>query len=154
MNTRRTLQLLLAATLAALVACSTPQSPSPPAAPAPPADPAPPAEPEPPADAAVPVSLTVDHAWVRDADTPGEQSAQAAAMAALREKVVAGGAFVASWEALGLDGARWHVAEGETYPGDVLPPGVAELPEGAISAIVPGDGGLHLFRIVGREAAP
>ena len=48
--------------------------------------------------------------------------------------------------------ARWHVAGQEIYPADVLPDGAGNLPVGAISPILPGDGGLHLFRILRREA--
>ena len=99
-----------------------------------------------------PTQLLVDHAWVKDADTPSALDAQRKAMEALRAKVVAGGAFVAAWNELGVDGTRWHVAEQETYPADVLPEGAQSLPVGAVSPILPGDGGLHLFRILGREA--
>ena len=99
-----------------------------------------------------PTQLLVDHAWVKDADSASAQEAQRKAMETLRAKVVAGGTFVAAWNELGVDGARWHVAEQETYPADVLPERVRSLPVGAISPILPGDGGLHLFRILGREA--
>ena len=99
-----------------------------------------------------PTQLLVDHAWVKDAESPDAQAAQRKAMEALRAKIAAGGTFVAAWNELGVDGARWHVAKQEIYPADVLPEGVRSLPVGAISPILPGDGGMHLFRILGREA--
>jgi hypothetical protein len=101
---------------------------------------------------AEPTELQVDHAWVKDADTAGERTVQRQAMEALRAKVVAGGAFLDSWNQLELNGTLWHVAERETYASDVLPAGARNLPVGSISPILPGDGGLHLFRILGREA--
>ena len=148
MNARRHARtsFLALSLLLALAACSTTESPQP-AAPEPPAA----MEPAPPEESPAPANLLVDHAWARDADAAQQQAAQVAAMAALRERVVAGGGFNASWNALNLDGANWHVAEGETYPSDVLPAEVRNLPAGTITPVVPGDGGLHLFRIIRRE---
>jgi len=97
----------------------------------------------------LPATLQVDHAWVQDATDPAEQRARRAAMEALRERVERGGAFNESWNALGLDGTPWHVAENESYPSDVLPAETRALPVGTLSPIVPGNGGLHLFRIIG-----
>ena len=132
-------------------ACTAQTSPAP-AAPPPPERQDVPENAEP----AVPavVNLRVDHAWVRDAESADERGMQLRAMKALREKIVAGGTFVASWNELGLDGTNWHVAEQESYPLDVLPEMVRKLPDGSISPIVPGDGGLHLFRVIGREPTP
>jgi hypothetical protein len=100
-----------------------------------------------------PMNIHVDHAWVKDASTPSLQAVHRKTMEALREKIEAGGAFVASWSALGADGTYWHVAEKETYSADVIPEGARNLPIGSLSPILPGDGGLHLFRILGRESA-
>ncbi len=99
------------------------------------------------------VDLHVDHAWVKDASTPTEQAVHRKTMEALREKIEAGGAFIASWNSLGVDGTYWHVAEKETYSADVIPEAARNLPIGSLSPILPGDGGLHLFRILGREPA-
>jgi hypothetical protein len=126
-------------------ACAPKSSPRP--APAPP--PAAPASAAP--EAPPPTSLRVDHAWVKDADDPAEQAARTTAIATLRAKATAGERFVAAWEALGVDGEPWHVAEGETYPYDVLPAEARSLPDGAVSAVIPGNGGQHLFRILGRD---
>lgn len=104
-------------------------------------------------DSAIPVEVHLDHAWVKNANTRKKQAVQRKVMEALRAKVVAGGAFIASWKELGVNGTLWHVAEHETYPQNVLPEGAQNLPVGSISPILPGDGGLHLFRILGRETA-
>ncbi|MBK8817063.1 MAG: hypothetical protein IPN42_16845 [Methylococcaceae bacterium] len=98
-----------------------------------------------------PMDIHVDHAWVKDASSPSQQDIHRKTMAALREKIEVGGSFVASWNTLGADGTYWHVAEKETYSSDVIPEGARNLPVGSLSAILPGDGGLHLFRILGRE---
>jgi hypothetical protein len=108
----------------------------------------PPATDAPGAEARPPTNLRVDHAWVKDA---AEHAARIAAMAALRAKADAGEPFVAAWESLGVDGEPWHVAEGETYPYAVLPADARDLPDGALSAVIPGNGGQHLFRVLGRD---
>ena len=95
--------------------------------------------------------LRVDHAWVKNADSAEEKAAQRKLMETLREKIEEGGTFVASWNTLSADGTYWHVAENETYAADVLPEGARNLDIGTLSPILPGDGGLHLFRILGRE---
>lgn len=101
-----------------------------------------------------PQSLHVDHAWVKDAPSPAAQAKRHAMIEALRAKIEGGTAFVAAFESMHVDPAVWHVAEGETYPQDVIPEGARDLPAGSLSAIIPGNGGLHLFRILGRERAP
>src|SRR5262245_1472383 len=70
------------------------------------------------------MNLRVDHAWVKDSESADEQGMQQRAMKQLREKIVAGGSFVASWNELGVDGTNWHVAEQESYPIDVMPEAV------------------------------
>lgn len=99
------------------------------------------------------LSLRVDHAWVKDAEDPATQAARRATLESLRSKVVAGASFVAAWNSLGVDGGPWHVAEGESYPADVLPAGARDLAAGQVSPVLPGDGGLHLFRVLAREPA-
>jgi hypothetical protein len=95
--------------------------------------------------------LKVDHAWVKNAESASRQSAQRDAMENLRTKVSSGASFLKSWKALGVDGKNWHVAEGEVYPYAVVHEDARDLPEGSVSDILPGEGGLHLFRIVARE---
>lgn len=97
-----------------------------------------------------PAALRVDHAWVKGADDPGHRQA----IAELRTRVVAGESMTAAWTALGEDGNVWHVAESETYEYAVIPAAARDLPVGGVSPVIPGDGGLHLFRILGREDAP
>lgn len=143
----RIARLLLALCAAALAACDL-------------AEPPPPPQDEPlaeatdveaPSDRSETVLLRVDHAWVRDGETPAEQAERRTQMDALRAKVAGGEGFDAAWTALELSGEFWHVAEGETYPADALPEPVQNLPLGDLSVVVPGDGGLHLFRILGRD---
>jgi hypothetical protein len=131
------MRILLACAMAGLVACG------------------PAATSRPAADAggtvARPATLRVDHAWVKDAGAPTPQAARQRAIEALRAKVVAGTPMVAAWQSLGVDGEPWHVAEGESYDYDVIPAAARDLPVGTVSPIIPGDGGLHLFRILARE---
>jgi hypothetical protein len=146
----RTASATVAFVFALFIAGCAAQTPAP--------DAPPPPEPQPvpeqaPADAPAALNLRVDHVWVKDAESPDEQGMQQQALKKLREKIVAGGGFVTSWNELGVDGTNWHVAEQESYPGDVLPEPVRALPDGAISPIIPGDGGLHLFRVIAREPA-
>jgi hypothetical protein len=101
--------------------------------------------------AKVPSTLRVDHAWVKDAESAEAQNHQRQALETLRAKVGAGQAFVGAWNALKEDGTNWHVADKETYPYSLIPAEARDLPDGSLSPIIPGDGGLHLFRIVGRE---
>jgi hypothetical protein len=98
-----------------------------------------------------PTDLRLDHAWVQDAADATEQAARRAAMERLRSAVERGASFDAAWKALGVAPGPWHVGEGETYPYDVLPEGARDLPVGSLSPILPGNGGLHLFRILARE---
>lgn len=97
-----------------------------------------------------PIALRVDHAWVKDAKG-AEQKKRRQTMEALRAKIANGGGFIESWNSLRVNGAAWHVAEQETYEYGVIPPQARDLPVGSLSPIIPGDGGLHLFRILGRE---
>ena len=103
---------------------------------------------------APPASVRVDHVWVKDAPTTAARAAQREALETLRQRVAAGASFTAAWTGLGIDGDLWHVAENETYPYDVISEGARDLPVGALSPILPGNGGLHLFRILARELAP
>jgi hypothetical protein len=140
------MRTLVACLLLALAACA-PKAPAPEAPPARAADGA--SRPR----AAAPAALHVDHAWVRDADTPAEQAARRQAIETLRTKVQGGESFVAVWTSLGVDAGPWHVADGETYPYDVVPAEARDLPVGQLSTVIPGNGGLHLFRITGQEPA-
>jgi hypothetical protein len=47
--------------------------------------------------------------------------------------------------------ADWHIGDHEEYPISVVPPTVRELDAGSVSAVTPGDGGLHLFKIYERK---
>lgn len=97
-----------------------------------------------------PAALRVDHAWVKDGDDPAHRQA----IAALRTRVVAGESMTEAWTALGQDGNVWHVAESETYEYAVLPAAARDLAPGTVSPVIPGDGGLHLFRILAHETTP
>jgi hypothetical protein len=100
----------------------------------------------------VPVRMLVDHAWVRDAATPGGRAEQRRQMERLRLMVLSGQPVADAWDALGVDGRDWHVGEQETYPVDVIPEAARSLAPGSVSAVIPGDGGLHLFRVFGRAS--
>jgi hypothetical protein len=92
--------------------------------------------------------LVVDHAWVKDNRAKKAQAAQRAAIERLRGLVAAGDTIPTGWEKLGVAGSAWHVGDHEDYPYEVLPPDARDLPAGSLSPVLPGDGGLHLFKII------
>ncbi|HEX2658602.1 MAG TPA: hypothetical protein VHU40_10025 [Polyangia bacterium] len=101
------------------------------------------------------VSLVVDHAWVKDAATPTARAAQRKAIDQLHDRAAAGQTISAAFQTLtGVKAADWHVGDHEEYPVSVIPAGVRELDAGSVSAVTPGDGGLHLFKIHARKTTP
>ena len=101
------------------------------------------------------VSLVVDHAWVKDASTATARAAQRKALEQLRERAVAGESIPAAFQALtGVKPKEWHIGDHEEYPISVVPAGVRELSAGSVSAVTPGDGGQHLFKIHERKTTP
>jgi len=96
---------------------------------------------------AMQVSLVVDHAWLKDATDDKEQAAGRARLERLRALVVAGATIPQAYARLQVDGTPWHIGDHEEYPAEVLPPEARDLPIGSLSGVIPGDGGLHLFRI-------
>ena len=109
------------------------------------------------------VSLVVDHAWVKNATTPTGRAAQKKAIYQLHALAVAGETIPAAFPKLagkvtgkvtGMKAADWHIGDHEEYPVSVIPAGVRELAAGTVSAVEPGDGGLHLFKIHERKTTP
>jgi hypothetical protein len=98
-------------------------------------------------------SLIVDHAWVKDSQAKKRQAAQRAAMERLRSLVEAGDTIPSAYPKLGLSGAAWHIGDHEEYDYEVVPPEGRDLPAGTLSPIVPGNGGLHLFKIIEHKQA-
>jgi len=92
--------------------------------------------------------LLVDHAWVKDSKAKKAQAAQRAAVDRLRGLVAAGDTIPSGYDKLGISGSAWHVGDHEEYPYEVIPPEARDLPAGSLSPVVPGDGGLHLFKII------
>jgi hypothetical protein len=97
------------------------------------------------------VSLVVDHAWLKDVEDEKELAAGRTRLARLRALVVAGATIPQAYDRLRVDGTPWHIGDHEEYPAEVLPPDVRDLPPGSLSKIIPGDGGLHLFKIYQRK---
>ena len=101
------------------------------------------------------VSLVVDHAWVKDAPTVAARTAQRKALDQLHDRAVAGESIPAVFPTLtGVKPAQWHIGDHEEYPISVVPAGVRELGAGSVSAVTPGDGGQHLFKIHARKTTP
>jgi hypothetical protein len=100
------------------------------------------------------VSLVVDHAWLKDAEDEADRAAGNELMEKLRELVVAGSTIPAAYEKLQSDGRSWHIGDHEEYAIDDLPDEVRDLLAGSLSPVVPGDGGLHLFKIHQRKEEP
>lgn len=97
------------------------------------------------------VVLVVDHAWVKDAPGKKGRVAGMAQLKRLRALVKAGATIPQAYARLQFNGNNWHIGDHEEYPYDVLPVAGRDLPVGALSPIIPGDGGLHLFRIYERK---
>lgn len=95
--------------------------------------------------------LILDHAWLKDAEDTNERIAGRETLEKLRELVVAGSTISAAFARLQPDGALWHIGDHEEYPYEAIPAAARDLPPGEISPILPGDGGLHLFRIYERR---
>ena len=98
--------------------------------------------------------LIVDHAWLKDAENEKERAAGRAQLEKLRALVVDGATIPEAFTRLQLDGTLWHIGDHEDYTDDAIPPGASSLPPGSISPIIPGDGGLHLFKIHERRELP
>jgi hypothetical protein len=99
----------------------------------------------------VPVSghvLVVDHAWVKDSETKKGQASQRAAIDRLRKLVAAGDTIPSGYAKLHVPGEAWHIGDHEEYSVEVVPPEARDLPAGTLSAVLAGNGGLHLFKIV------
>jgi hypothetical protein len=92
--------------------------------------------------------LVVDHAWVKDGKTKKAQAAQRAAIDRLRGLVAAGASIPSAYNTLGVPGDAWHVGDHEEYPYETVPTDARDLPAGALSQVIPGNGGLHLFKIL------
>lgn len=100
------------------------------------------------------VSLVVDHAWLKDEEDEAGRAAGNELMEKLRELVVAGSTIPVAYEKLQSDGRSWHIGDHEEYSSDDLPDEVRDLLVGSLSPVIPGDGGLHLFKIHQRKEEP
>jgi hypothetical protein len=98
--------------------------------------------------------VVVDHAWVKNADDKKTNAAQKAAIEKLRTLVAAGTALPAAWTQLKLPAEPWHVGNHEEYPADVIPAAARKLQPGGLSPVIPGDGGLHLFKLHAHKQSP
>jgi hypothetical protein len=101
------------------------------------------------------VSLVVDHAWLKDAKSQKGRAAGRALLVRLRKLVKAGATIPEGYTKLKVvDESAWHVGDHEEYPYSRLPAKMRDLPPGSLSEIIPGDGGLHLFKIYQRKEEP
>lgn len=97
-------------------------------------------------------TLTVDHTWVKDAPNPKLRARNRALLEKLRAEVERGALTMGlAFKKLVTDGTLWHIGDHEEYAYEVVPAAAHDLPPGSLSAIIPGDGGLHLFRIHARR---
>jgi hypothetical protein len=99
-------------------------------------------------------TLIVDHAWVKNTNKKKEDAKQRASIDKLRTLVEAGATIPAVWPELKLKGDNWHIGDHEEYPADVVPAAAGSLQPGGLSPVIPGDGGLHLFKVYSRKQAP
>jgi hypothetical protein len=101
------------------------------------------------------VSLVVDHAWLKDVKSQKVRAAGRALLVRLRNLVKAGATIPEGYTKLKVaDGSAWHIGDHEEYPYSRLPAKMRDLPPGSLSEIIPGDGGLHLFKIYQRKDQP
>ncbi len=89
-------------------------------------------------------------------DSPDEatQASQRTSLERLRALVAAGKTIPAAYAALAIPGAAWHIGDHEEYAYNVIPDAAHDLPDGSLSPIIAGDGGLHLFKIYARKTLP
>ena len=97
------------------------------------------------------VTFVLDHAWLKDAEDEKERSAGRVQLERLRALVVAGATIPDAYNQLQVDGTLWHIGDHEEYIKEVLPAEAADFTPGTLSQIIPGDGGLHLFKIYQRK---
>ncbi|MFA7403933.1 MAG: hypothetical protein WC007_08065, partial [Pelobacteraceae bacterium] len=97
------------------------------------------------------IDLIVDHAWLKDAEDASERAAGRGALEKLRALAVEGATIPEAFARMQLDGSLWHIGDHEEYPYEAIPVEARDMPPGAISPIIPGDGGLHLFRIYEKK---
>lgn len=100
------------------------------------------------------IDLVVDHAWLKDAEDAKERAAGRSNLEKLRTLVVKGATIPESFAQMQLDGSLWHIGDHEEYPYESIPAEARDLAPGALSPIIPGDGGLHLFRIYEKTQTP
>lgn len=93
------------------------------------------------------VIVIVDHAWLKDAEDEKLRATDRALIERLRTLVEGGLTIPEAYTQLNVDGTAWHTGDHEEYLTIVLPAEVHNLPAGSLSPIIPGDGGLHLFKI-------
>lgn len=93
------------------------------------------------------VIVIVDHAWLKDAEDEKLRADGRTLMERLRTLVEGGATIQDAYTQLNPDGSSWHIGDHEEYLTIVLPSEVHNLPAGSLSPIIPGDGGLHLFKI-------
>lgn len=96
-------------------------------------------------------TLVLDHAWLKDADDVKQRAAGRTLLERLRTLVEAGATIPDAFTRLQADGALWHIGDHEEYQSIILPTEAQNLPPGVLSPIIPGDGGLHLFKIYQRK---
>jgi len=97
------------------------------------------------------IDLIVDHAWLKDAENATERAAGQGVLEKLRALAVEGATIPEAFARMQLDGSLWHIGDHEEYPYEAIPAEARDMPPGAISPIIPGDGGLHLFRIYEKK---
>lgn len=97
------------------------------------------------------IDLVVDHAWLKDAEDATGRATGREVLEKLRALAVKGATIPAAFARMQLDGTHWHIGDHEEYPFEAIPAEARDLPLGAISPIIPGDGGLHLFMIYAKK---
>lgn len=97
------------------------------------------------------IDLLLDHAWIKDADDATERAAARTALEKMRSLVVKGMTIPTAFAKLQLDGSLWHIGDHEMYPYEAIPPEARDLRSGAVSPVLPGDGGQHLFMIYEKK---
>src|SRR5262249_24307934 len=97
------------------------------------------------------VLITVDHAWIKDSPNKGVQKKQRAAIEQLRKLVDGGATIPDAFAQLNQKAEAWHIGNPEEYAYAVVPAEAHDLADGTLSPIIPGDGGLHLFKIYSRR---
>jgi hypothetical protein len=100
------------------------------------------------------IYLIIDHAWLKEDEDEATRLEGRKQMKRLQKLVVTGVSIPSAYKRLKTDGSLWHIGDHEEYAYEIISDAARDLPEGGLSDILPGNGGLHLYKIHQRKTVP